>query len=78
MTYAKKVLAPSGRWAIMVRKSKQSQWVQVESIKGEDNANRMLDDLENDIETRCGYIINADDEEWGADAPSEGDMTDGR
>jgi hypothetical protein len=78
MTHVIRIKAPTGRWAIMARENKYSPWVQVESISGEDNANWFLEKLDNDDESRLSYIEDCADVEWGDDAPSKGDLTDGR
>ena len=62
--------AKNGRRAILARIDENSPWVQVESVLGDENAQRMVDDLEND-EQRKSFIEDADGDDWGDDAPRD-------
>ncbi len=71
-SFAQKLIGKSGRWAIMAREDIASPWVQVESVLGVEEANKLVEQLEYDDEERHGYIYsNGDSEGWGEDDPVE-------
>lgn len=65
----KAIMASSGRYAIMARADVDSPWVQIESVLGMENADRLVDEMENDDAIRAENCRDMADEEWGADAP---------
>src|SRR5258708_3305129 len=66
-TNAKRLIAPSGRWAIMARTGPTGPWVQVESVLGGEEADRMVRNPEDDRDSRTDYIRDPLDERgsWG-------------
>lgn len=70
--HVKKMMAPSGRYAIMARKDEASSWVQVESILGLENAERFVEELDEFDEPRLEAIEEFEaGDDWGDDAPLE-------
>ncbi len=67
--YAQKLLAPTGRWAIMARLDENAPWTQVESILGDNPAIALVDELQSSAERRLDYIESSEGDEWGDDAP---------
>lgn len=71
MNNVRLLLAKNGRYAVMARESEHSTvWVQVESVLGHDNAQKLAEQIEDDDSLRHLYIADSEDEsDWGNDAP---------
>lgn len=67
----KPVRAKNGHLAILARRDSLSPWVQVESVVGEEVAQALIDELENDEDKRLEYINDFSSDDWGQDAPAE-------
>lgn len=61
-------IAKTGRHAVMARLDKTSPWVQVESVRGEEEAWKLANELEGDDDKRKEFIEDNEDD-WGDDAP---------
>lgn len=67
MQNVKTILAPNGRYAIMAREDPTSPWVQVESVLGKEEADKLAARLDYDGVERHAYIADNGDIEWSED-----------
>lgn len=68
--FVKLLPAQNGRIAVMVRKDAASEiWIQVESILGNEEAEKYANELEHHEDERAEALSMMTEEEWGQDAP---------
>lgn len=64
-------LAHNGRYAVLARRTEGDDWVQVESVLGDQEASNFADSLESDEGVRSKHIEDCAEDEWDEDEPAE-------
>lgn len=69
--FTRVALALNGRYAVLARRTEGDDWVQVESVLGDEEAGNFADSLESDEGVRVKAVEDCAEESWGDDEPAQ-------